>query len=114
MHQNDGHARALAGLDQGQRFQDFIERAEAAGHDHVGLGVFHEHHLAREEVLEGEDDIKIVVGVLFLRQADIKPDARRLAGERAFVGGLHQPGPPPLTTAKPASESLRPISSVRA
>ena len=44
--------------------QDFIERAEAAGHDHVGLGVFHEHYLAREEVLEGEDDVEVVVGVL--------------------------------------------------
>ena len=28
--------RALPGLDQGQGFEQFVERAEAAGHHHVG------------------------------------------------------------------------------
>jgi hypothetical protein len=31
---------------------------------------------------------------------------------RAFVGGLHETGPPPEMTANPASDSLRAIARV--
>jgi hypothetical protein len=43
---------ALAGLDERQCFQQLVERAEAAGHHHVGVGETHEHVLARKEVPE--------------------------------------------------------------
>ena len=42
----------LLGLDQHQRAEELIERAEAAGECHEGLGVLDEHHLAHEEVAE--------------------------------------------------------------
>ena len=44
----------LVGLDQRQRLEQLVERAEAAGEDDEALGRLHEHHLARVEVLEGE------------------------------------------------------------
>ena len=48
--QNNRTGRNFAGLHQRQAFKQFVQRAEAAGHHHIGVGVFDEHHLAREKV----------------------------------------------------------------
>src|SRR5919202_150503 len=48
------HLPALAGLHERQRFEQFVERAVAAGQDDVGAREFREHHLAREEMLEAQ------------------------------------------------------------
>ena len=50
--EDDGEVEHLAGLDQRQRLEELVERAEAAGEDHEALGRLHEHRLARVEVLE--------------------------------------------------------------
>ncbi len=48
---NDGNHVALAGLQQGEHFEPFVERAEAAGEEDDRIALFDEHQLAREEVL---------------------------------------------------------------
>jgi len=86
---NDGHAAGLAGLHQGDAFREFIEGTKAAGHDHIGGSVLHEHHLARIKMFEGEGDILIGVAVLFMRQFDVEADAVAGAAIGAAVGRLH-------------------------
>ena len=47
-----GICRDLARLHEGQRLQEFVERAEAAGQHDVGGGEPHERDFAREEMAE--------------------------------------------------------------
>ena len=86
-------AADLAGLDQRQRLEQLVERAEAAGEDHEPLGGLHEHRLARVEVLERHRDVAVRIAALLVREADVEADrepARLLA---AAVRRLHHPGP---------------------
>ena len=55
--ENHRNLAALAGLNQYENFRQLVQRAEAAGHDDVGIGVFDEHHLAREKVAEFQRNI---------------------------------------------------------
>ena len=50
--QHDREVADLAGLAQRRRLEQLVERAEAAGEDDERARVAHEHHLAREEVVE--------------------------------------------------------------
>ena len=81
-HEHDGERRDLAGLHQGERLEQLVEGAEAAGEDDERLGVLHEHRLAREEVAEVDADVDPLVHALLERQLDAEPDRRaaRLAG----------------------------------
>ncbi len=49
----------LAGLDQRQRLEQLVERAEAARQDDEALGRLHEADLARVEVLEGVGEVDV-------------------------------------------------------
>ena len=55
--ENHRNLAAFAGLNQHENFRQLIERTEAAGHHHIGVGVFDEHHLAREKVAEFQRNI---------------------------------------------------------
>ena len=91
--QNNRTGRNLAGLHQRQAFKQFVQRAEAAGHDDVSVGVFDEHHLAREKVAEFQRNILKLVGGLLMRQLDVQPDRQPLfARVRALVRRFHHAG----------------------
>src|SRR4051812_16635488 len=50
-------ARNAAGLDEGQDFEKFVQRAETTRHENEGDAVFDEANLAGEEVMEIDRDI---------------------------------------------------------
>ncbi len=83
----------LLGDDQVQRLEQLVERAEAAREHDEPDRVAHEHHLAGEEVLEGDRDVLVGVRRLLARQLDVQPDRQRPGVPRAAVAGLHDPGP---------------------
>ena len=87
--QHDRERRDLLGLHQGQRLEQLVEGAEAAGQHDEALGVLHEHRLAGEEVAEVEPAVDVLVQAGLEGQLDAEPDrdAAGLAG--ALVGGLH-------------------------
>ena len=55
--------------------------------------VAHEHHLAREEVVEPQLHVDVWVRSLLERQLDVQADRRHAGLARASVRGLHEPGP---------------------
>jgi hypothetical protein len=59
------------GLDEHQCLEEFVHGPEAAGHGHVGRGVFHEHELAHEEVAEIDLGGQVLVGGLLEGQVDV-------------------------------------------
>ena len=99
--EDDGTVRRFACLHEGEALKKFVERAEAAGHDDVGDGVFDEHDFAREEVAEGDGQVLIGVGVLFVRQEDVEANGGAASGKRAFVGGFHDAGAAARDNGKP-------------
>src|SRR4030065_431505 len=60
-HHHDGDPADLPRLDEGERLEELVERSEPAGHDDISRGVFDEHHLAREEMLEVEGLVLVPV-----------------------------------------------------
>ena len=93
-HQHDRHHVHLARLQQRERLEQFIERAESAGERDQGAGALQEMKLAHREIVEAETQPRGDVGIrkLLVRQADIEPDARRTRIERAAVCRLHDAG----------------------
>ncbi|MNS28081.1 hypothetical protein D3C72_600470 [compost metagenome] len=88
--QHHRYQRALAGLDQGQHLQRFIQSAETTRAQHQGIGLLDEEQLADEEEMERQQLVGAVhrgVGVLFEGQGDVEPQAVVAAG--AFVGSCH-------------------------
>src|SRR3954451_23749465 len=83
----------LAGLDQRQRLEELVERAEAAGQDDERVRVADEHDLAREVVVELARVGDVAGGVLLEGQLDVQADRARAGLARAAVGGLHRAGP---------------------
>src|SRR5688572_22903699 len=92
VHEDYRHASDLSGLHEGEHLHQLVERAEAARHHHEGAGELHEHHLAREEVLEGVGDVLVGVLALLVGQLDVQAHARALPLEGALVHRLHDPG----------------------
>ena len=97
-------------LDQDQRLVQLVERAEPAGEHHEPLGGPHEHHLARVEVVERERRCPGTGSRLLVRKLDVESGREAAALAGAAVRRLHQAGPPPVTTANPASANRRPVS----
>ena len=79
----------LPRLDEGQRLEELVERAEAAREEDERLGRLHEHRLPGVEVAERHADVAVRVQVLLVRQLDVEADgdAARLLG--AAVGRFH-------------------------
>ena len=93
--QDDRHALHAAGLDQRQRLEELVQRAEAAGKHRDRLGAQEEVHLADGEIVEVEAELRRHVGVrrLLVRQHDVEPDRGRADIVRAAVAGLHDARP---------------------
>ena len=90
--EDDGEVRDLPRLDQRQRLEELVERAEAAREDDEALGGLHEHRLADVEVPEGQGDVEVRVRELLVRELDVEPDRDAAALLGAAVRGLHDPG----------------------
>ena len=73
-HEQHREVADLPGLDEDERLEQLVERAEAAGEDHEGVRVADEHDLAREEVVELQREVDDRVGGLLERQLDVQPD----------------------------------------
>ena len=78
------------GLHQGQRLEQLVEGAEAAGQHDEALGVLHEHRLAGEEVAEVDADVDPLVEPGLEGQLDAEPDADAAGLAGALVGRLHR------------------------
>ena len=89
--EHDREVADLGGLAQRGGLEQLVERAEPAGEDDERARVAHEHHLAREEVVEVEAEVDVGVLELLVRQLDVEPDRRHARVARAAVAGLHDP-----------------------
>ena len=89
--QQDRQRPHLAGLDQGQQLEHFVERAEAAREDSDCARAQQEVHLAKREIVELEAQVRghIGVGHLLVRKHDIEPDRFGADVGRAAVRRLH-------------------------
>ena len=74
--------------------EQFVERAETAGKRHQRVGAHREVQLADREVvkLKGQIRRRIGIGLLFVRQADIKSDRGRAGVGRAAICRFHDAG----------------------
>jgi hypothetical protein len=59
------------GLDEGQHFEELVERAEPTGKHDEPSCVAHEHELPGEEVVEPDDAVHIRVGLLLEGELDL-------------------------------------------
>lgn len=91
-HEDDREVIEFIRLDKSQGFEQFVECAEAAGHDDEGVAIFDQHHFAHEEVAQGDMGIQVWIGVLFVRQFDIAGDGAAADIFGAAITGLHDAG----------------------
>ena len=77
--QHDRDRLDLAGLDQRQQLELFVERAEPAREHRHRARAQQEVHLAQREIVELEAERRgdVAVRGLFVRQHDVEPDAFR-------------------------------------
>ena len=61
--------------------------------------------LREKKVAEGQRDILILIAGLFVRQLMFRPMLGDLPAKAPLLAASMMPGPPPLTTEKPASDS---------
>ena len=68
-------------LHKRDHFKKLIQGAKTARHENEPHAVFHKAHLAREEIMEMDGDVRITIAGLFVRQFDIQANG--------FAAGLH-------------------------
>src|SRR2546430_5446006 len=90
--QHDRKVLDLAGLGQRQRFEQLVQRAEAAWKDHEAACVFHEHVLAHEEVAKLDAEVDIFVQRLFVGKLDVATDRQPARLVASAVDRFHDPG----------------------
>ena len=93
-HQHDGEALDLACLDQGQRLEQLVHRAEAARQRDEAVGVLEEEYLADEEVMNRDRLVEEVVRRLLGRQIHAAGDRAPARLPGTAVRGFHQTGAP--------------------
>src|SRR2546430_162365 len=79
----------LAGLDQRQRLEQLVHRAETAGEHDERRRVLHKHRLAHEEIPEIDRSLDVLVEPLLERQLDVATDRQTVPLLAAAVGRLH-------------------------
>ncbi len=107
--EEDGDHVALAGLQEREDFEPFVERAEAAGEESDGIAFFDEHQLAREKyfmctslgspAMIGLDDCS--KGSMMLRPIEFSRPAPRWPASMMPLAA-------PVTTSQPMSAMARP------
>ena len=88
-HQDQRERPDLPALDERGRLEQFVERAQPAGHDDESARVFHQADLAREEIAELDALVHVGIRRLLVRQDDVQPVARAAGLMRAAIGRLH-------------------------
>ena len=91
--EDDGEVEHLAGLDQRQRLEQLVERAEPAREDDEALRRLHEHRLAGVEVLERHLEVAVGIEPLLVRERDVEADREAAALLAAAVRRLHHARP---------------------
>src|SRR5580692_7880137 len=84
----------LVGLSEGQDFEQFVHRAEAAGKDHQAFGEIGKPELAHEKVMELEVERwrDVLVRMLLEGELNIEADALASGFVSAQVSGFHDAG----------------------
>jgi len=90
--QDERELRDALRLHEREDFKKFVERAEAAGHEHEAEAVFHEADFAREKIMKVNRDVGVAVAALLVRQFDVEADGFAAGVFRAFVRGFHDAG----------------------
>src|SRR5688500_1142763 len=91
--QDDREVLDLAGLDEGQRLEQLVERPESNRKDDEALRVLHEHDRAHAEVAELHAEVDVLVQPLLEGELDVGADGQAAGLLRPTVGGLHDAGP---------------------
>src|SRR5205807_3273450 len=91
--QDDREMLDLPGLRQRQRFEELVERPEAAWKDDEAARVLHEHVLAHEEVAELDAQVDVWVELLLARQLDVAAHRQPTGLVAAAVHGFHHSWP---------------------
>lgn len=91
VHDYDREAMNFFCLDQGDRFEEFVEGTEPSGHDHEAVGVFEQQNFSDEEVSDVDGTVDIRVGFLFEGEFDIDSHASTTDIFCAAIGSFHDP-----------------------
>src|SRR5690606_871869 len=109
-HEDDREADDRAGLDERERFEELVERAESARQDDESAGVLDEHRLADEEVAELDAQVHVVVEAGLERQLDAQTHGHAVRLLRTAVAGLHDARPAPGDAgAAPGDDAARDV-----
>ena len=103
----------LVRLDQRERLEQLVERAEAAGEDHEAARVAHEHHLAREEVVELEAEVQYGFRPCSKGSSMFSPIDGAPASRAPRLAASMSPGPPPVMIASRLAEQARGLARGR-
>src|SRR4029077_14040385 len=76
-------------LNQGERFKKFVEGADAAGHNHEGVGIFYQKRLANEKIMQPDTKIEIHVGSLLEWQLNVASNRPPSDLFWAAIGSFH-------------------------
>src|SRR5512143_1543598 len=91
--QHDGEAPDFFGLNERQRFKEFVHGPKAPGEYDVPNGVLHEHQLPYEKVAEFDPDVLKLVRSLLQWKIDVQANGDASCVLRALVCRLHDAGP---------------------
>ena len=100
--QHHGEVLDLAGLNQRQRFEQLVERADSSGQPDEGVRVLYSSIFRTKKCLAGDPAIEVRLRFLLVRQLDVAAD-RPAAGPR---GRRDWPLPSARTAAGHHRESL--------
>src|SRR5215510_5074615 len=94
-HEYYGKIEDFAGLNQSQRLEQFVHRADAARQNHERIRVFDEHDFPHEEVAEFEHRVEVGVWPLLEGQDDVAADRPPAHVLSPAIGRLHNSGASP-------------------
>ena len=76
-------------LNQSERLKKLVEGADAAGHNHEGVGIFYQQRFANKKIMQPDTTIEIPVGCLLEWQLDVASNRATADFFCAAVGRLH-------------------------
>src|SRR6266478_4146154 len=106
-HDHDRKVFDLSGLNQRHCFEQFVERARAAGHNNESVGILYQERFADEEIVHPHTAIEI--GVRWLLRRELNGAADRAATNffGAAVRGFHDTRSPAGDDSEPEPRNRR-------
>src|SRR5690606_4361053 len=80
----------LPGLDERQRFTQFIEGTKTAGQRDERVRIFEQQDLTNEEIVAVDPGVQVRVRVLLHGQFDVAANRPAAEVARTSIGGFHQ------------------------